>query len=199
MAVVGNKLRRAPSDGSLRCGSTVQIVIYINAASKDAPLAFPEMDLPRDEDDIRVACMIDNTVNRVIESFRSITEDFGTDDLETLSEEDQESDTDEDEPTSGVVESAILSAINHHGLQPPGGGQEESDRPYIVSPTSEPDLDVLGDVAISAAIQHQGFLSAMNDHGLQTPASGVQEERDRPDILNYTLSQSSDPGHDVAI
>lgn len=99
--------------------------------------------------DFIVECAIDNTVNRVIESYRNI-----------LTEIELAAPDDAPEQDSHIEESAILSAITEHGLQSSSSssGQEDNENEtFPEADTQSLELDYLAEAAISSAIHSKGL------------------------------------------
>lgn len=96
--------------------------------------------------DYNVECVIDNTINRVIESYRNI--------LNSELEED-EFDVPDATQDSHVEESAILSAITEHGLHNSSSGQVDDENDTF--PADAQELDFLAEAAISSAIHSKGL------------------------------------------
>lgn len=105
----------------------------------------------QDQDrDVEWECVIDNTVNRVMESYRNILSDLD----ETETQEDGDD----------VRETAILSAIDVHGLYPVGHSDvvvgDAGQSPPQIDRSADPDHEEIDLLAISSAITSQG-LSAL--------------------------------------
>lgn len=120
-------------------------------------------------------CVIDNTVNRVMESYRNI--------LSELNELEEHGVDGEDHQ---VQESAILSAINYHGLHQP---IEFSPSSCIQQPETLPegpqenslaDFDFLADIAISTAINHQGLSISSSSSSLSSCRDSMQSGQTHP-------------------
>lgn len=98
-------------------------------------------------------CIIDNTVNRLIESYRTLVNDLN----------DVEVNLPLFDPEENVQETAVLSAICEHGLHHPDPPPEEPIQEIVGSTSSVTqeggeDIDFL---AISEAINRQGLYLAI--------------------------------------
>lgn len=104
-------------------------------------------------------CVIDNALNRVVESYFNILNE-----LDEMDDTDSDLEMDEEEP-DGLEESAILMAINEHGLQQ---NEEPSvpNHPVIAGSVggggdnvTQNAEDIFMDAAVSSAIQKKGLSS----------------------------------------
>lgn len=130
-------------------------------------------------EDYTVDCILENTVNRVLESYRAILSELdnevGTDLDEDLDEEDL---AEGEEEIDLIQETAILSAICEHGLQQPSESSDEGEENTAsidfpvgdsvvdpldtgTGPSALPELQyesgLISDIAISNAIHSKGL------------------------------------------
>lgn len=131
-------------------GSTSPDTQQHNAVARNALFELSEGESPSDgqqnqDMDVEWECVIDNTVNRVMESYRNILGDL--DEAETQDEGDH------------VRETAILSAIDVHGLYPGHSDVVVGDAGQLpqIDRSTDPDDEEIDLLAISSAINSQGL------------------------------------------